>query len=133
MPLILTEEQELLRDAARDFVSDQCAIDQLRLLRDQRDAPGFDTKLWKEMAGLGWLGVPFPEEFGGEEGEEDILRGGELLPDTTHREGGRGFPVGGIAFHHGHTEVSAVGSSGEKVGDGTSDHPSAGYENVVGL
>ena len=34
MSLVLTEEQELLRDAARDFVNDQCAIDGLRQLRE---------------------------------------------------------------------------------------------------
>jgi alkylation response protein AidB-like acyl-CoA dehydrogenase len=65
MPLVLTEEQELLRDAARDFVNDQCTIDGLRRLRDERDDRGFDAKLWKEMAELGWLGIPFPEELGG--------------------------------------------------------------------
>jgi acyl-CoA dehydrogenase len=65
MSLVLTEEQELLRDAARDFVNDQCTIDGLRRLRDERDDRGFDAKLWKEMAELGWLGIPFPEELGG--------------------------------------------------------------------
>lgn len=65
MPLVLTEEQELLRDAARDFVKDQCTIDSLRQLRDDRTDDGFDRKLWKEMAELGWLGIPFPEELGG--------------------------------------------------------------------
>jgi len=65
MSLVLTEEQELLRDAARDFVNDQCTIDSLRRLRDERDDRGFDAKLWKEMAELGWLGIPFPEELGG--------------------------------------------------------------------
>jgi len=65
MPLVLTEEQELLRDAARDFANDQCEINSLRQLRDERSDVGFDPKLWKEMAELGWLGIPFPEELGG--------------------------------------------------------------------
>jgi alkylation response protein AidB-like acyl-CoA dehydrogenase len=65
MSLVLTEEQELLRDSARDFVNDNCPIDSLRQLRDKRDAAGYDTALWKEMAELGWLGVAFPEEYGG--------------------------------------------------------------------
>ena len=65
MSLVLTEEQELLQDAARDFVNDQCSVDGLRKLRDDRDHPGFDPKLWKEMAELGWAGIPFPEEHGG--------------------------------------------------------------------
>jgi len=65
MSLILTDEQELLRDTARDFVRSKCSIDQLRQLRDQRDDLGHDAKLWNEMAGLGWLGIPFPESLGG--------------------------------------------------------------------
>jgi alkylation response protein AidB-like acyl-CoA dehydrogenase len=65
MSLVLTEEQELLRDSARDFVNDNCPIDSLRQLRDKRDAHGYDTALWKEMAELGWLGIPFAEEYGG--------------------------------------------------------------------
>ena len=65
MALVLTEEQELLRDAARDFVNDRCTIDALRRLRDERDDPGFDRALWREMAELGWLGIPFPEACGG--------------------------------------------------------------------
>jgi len=65
MSLILSEEQELVRDSARDFVSEQCAIDGLRQLRDQRDELGHDAALWKQMAELGWLGIPFPEAYGG--------------------------------------------------------------------
>lgn len=67
MPLILTEEQELLRDTANEFVTDQFTIDDLRQLRDQEPRPGFDAKLWKEMADMGWAGIPFPESFGGAE------------------------------------------------------------------
>ena len=65
MSLVLTEEQELLRDAARDFVNDHCTVDDLRQLRDKRDDRGFDAKLWKEMAELGWAGIPFAEAHGG--------------------------------------------------------------------
>jgi alkylation response protein AidB-like acyl-CoA dehydrogenase len=69
--LVLTEEQQLLQDSARDFVSDQCSVDSLRQLRDKRDEhgseSGFDKALWKQMAELGWAGITVPEEHGGAE------------------------------------------------------------------
>jgi acyl-CoA dehydrogenase len=40
-------------------------VAQLRQLRDSRDAVGFDRKVWKEMAEMGWAGVLIPEQFGG--------------------------------------------------------------------
>jgi len=65
MGLVLSEEQELLRDSARDFVADCVGISELRALRDERGALGFDAERWKQMAELGWAGIPFPEEYGG--------------------------------------------------------------------
>ena len=82
MALILTEEQELLRDAARDYASDQCTIDQLRGLRDADNERGFDPALWKQMAELGWLGIPFPEEFGG--AELGLAELGVVLEELGH-------------------------------------------------
>jgi alkylation response protein AidB-like acyl-CoA dehydrogenase len=69
--LVLTEEQQLLQDSARDFVADQCSVDSLRQLRDKREENefelGFDKALWKQMAELGWAGITIPEEHGGAE------------------------------------------------------------------
>jgi acyl-CoA dehydrogenase len=65
MALVLTEEQELLRDSARSFVADQWDIDRLRKLRSVSSGPGHDEDLWKQMAELGWAGIPFAEEYGG--------------------------------------------------------------------
>jgi alkylation response protein AidB-like acyl-CoA dehydrogenase len=70
-PLVLSEEQQLLQDSARDFVADQFSVDSLRQLRDQRDKPelagGIDRAAWKQMAELGWAGITIPEKFGGAE------------------------------------------------------------------
>jgi alkylation response protein AidB-like acyl-CoA dehydrogenase len=65
MPLVLTEEQELLQETAREFVQERAPVAALRELRDTNDPTGFSRDLWKEMAELGWAGVPFPEELGG--------------------------------------------------------------------
>lgn len=65
MPLVLTEEQEMLRDAAKGFLADTAPIAQLRKLRDAADAMGFDRDTWKAMADMGWTGVLVDEEHGG--------------------------------------------------------------------
>lgn len=65
MSLILTEEQTMLRDSARDFLADKAPVMQLRQLRDSKDATGFSPDLWKQFAEMGFSGVLVPEEFGG--------------------------------------------------------------------
>jgi len=65
MSLVLNEDQLMFRDAAKRFAAERAPVAQLRQLRDSRDAVGFDRKVWKEMAEMGWAGVLIPEEFGG--------------------------------------------------------------------
>ena len=65
MPMILNEEQNMLKDTARDFCANNMPISQLRRLRDENAADGFDRDTWKAMAELGWAAIPFPEAFGG--------------------------------------------------------------------
>ncbi len=65
MPMILNEEQNMLKDSAKDFCSNSAPIDQLRKLRDDDSADGFDRGTWAAMVELGWAGIPFPEEHGG--------------------------------------------------------------------
>jgi len=63
--LVLTEDQELLAKTAADFVTEHSPVARMRKLRDTKDAVGFSRPLWKQMAELGWVGIPFPEEHGG--------------------------------------------------------------------
>ncbi len=65
MAPILSEEQELLQETVREFVKEKSPIARLRELRDRQDATGFSRDLWKQMAELGWAGIPYPEEYGG--------------------------------------------------------------------
>jgi alkylation response protein AidB-like acyl-CoA dehydrogenase len=65
MPLVLNEEQNMLRDAAKDFCSKNTPITSLRKLRDSHDETGFDREIWKQMVELGWSGITIPEEYGG--------------------------------------------------------------------
>ena len=65
MPMILNDEQNMLKDAAKDFCGNNAPIAQLRKLRDDNSADGFDRGTWAQMVELGWAGIPFPEEHGG--------------------------------------------------------------------
>ena len=59
----LTEQQEMLRKSARDFLSIECPKSLVREI--EAGDPGYSTELWKKMAALGWMGLALPEEFGG--------------------------------------------------------------------
>lgn len=65
MPLVLNEDQNMLKDSAKSFCTDNTPITQLRRLRDEKDESGFDRNTWQEMVALGWAGITVPEEFGG--------------------------------------------------------------------
>ncbi len=59
----LDEEQVMLKTAARDFLDKECPKKLVRAMMD--DKLGYSSELWKKMADLGWLGLTFPEEYGG--------------------------------------------------------------------
>ena len=67
MPMVLTEEQEMLRDAAKGYLADNAPVSQLRRLRDEENPDSFDRDTWKAMAEMGWTGVLVPEDQGGVE------------------------------------------------------------------
>jgi alkylation response protein AidB-like acyl-CoA dehydrogenase len=59
----LSEEQEMLKTSARDFLQKECPKQLVRQL-DESDE-GYSPELWRKMAELGWLGLPFPDKYGG--------------------------------------------------------------------
>ena len=63
MRLTLTEEQEMLRKTARDFLADKCTKKFVKQMEESET--GYSTELWQEMAELGWMGLAFPEKYGG--------------------------------------------------------------------
>ena len=65
MPLVLNEEQSMLKDAAAGFLAEKAPVAALRALRDERNADGFSRDLWQEMAEMGWAGIAIPENYGG--------------------------------------------------------------------
>ena len=65
MKLILTEEEQFLKDTAKNFAEERCPITHFRSLRDNNDPNLWDKEIWKEMSKLGWPGILIPEEYGG--------------------------------------------------------------------
>ncbi len=65
MPLVLNEEQRLLKDTAKEFLASSAPVEALRKLRDEKNETGYDTALWQQMAELGWAGIVLPEDYDG--------------------------------------------------------------------
>ncbi|HEV7157803.1 MAG TPA: acyl-CoA dehydrogenase family protein [Caulobacteraceae bacterium] len=62
---VLTEEQSLLRDAARTWTQEKSPVSAFRKMRDAGQPLGYDPAAFAEMAQMGWAGVIVPEEYGG--------------------------------------------------------------------
>jgi len=57
-----TVEQEMLRDTIRKFLKNEVSLDLAREIDEKEEFP---DELWQKMASLGWMAMPFPEEYGG--------------------------------------------------------------------
>ncbi|KZX59097.1 pimeloyl-CoA dehydrogenase small subunit [Halioglobus sp. HI00S01] len=80
----LSEEQTMIQDSIARFVQDNYNY-------DQRNAVvalpgGFSTEHWQQFADLGWLSIPFAEEFGG-------FGGGPVDTMVIMQELGRGLVI----------------------------------------
>ena len=64
MALILNEEQQSLKDIAREFLQKNAPVTHFRKIRDTENEHGYDEALWKEMVDLGWSGILIPEVYG---------------------------------------------------------------------
>ncbi|HEX3919003.1 MAG TPA: acyl-CoA dehydrogenase family protein, partial [Caulobacteraceae bacterium] len=62
---VLTEEQSMLRDAARTWTQEKSPVSAFRKMRDSGQPLGYDPAAFNEMAEMGWTGVIIPEEYGG--------------------------------------------------------------------
>ena len=63
MDLALSEEQEMLKTMAHDFLTDKLPKTVVKEIEESEE--GYSPELWKEVAGLGWMGLAFPEKYGG--------------------------------------------------------------------
>jgi len=63
---LLTDDQKLIQDTARQFLTDEGGIaKQLRRVRDTGCPDGFRHALWKQFGELGLSGICIPESAGG--------------------------------------------------------------------
>lgn len=65
MSMLLTEEQLMLQESARDFCRENAPISVMRRLRDTHDPLGYDRNIWQQIVSLGWSGMALPEAYGG--------------------------------------------------------------------
>ena len=63
MDLALSEEQEMLKKTARDFLIDKLPKTVVREIEESE--LGYSPELWHQMAELGWTGLVVPEKYGG--------------------------------------------------------------------
>ncbi len=61
-----SEEQEMLRDAAKRFLADNCPTTFVRKMMAHDTA--HDDGFWKKIVGLGWPALLIPEQYGGQGG-----------------------------------------------------------------
>jgi Acyl-CoA dehydrogenases len=62
---LLSEEQEMLRDAAKGWARQNSPVAAFRAMRDSDVAIAYDADSWKAIADMGWAGVIVPEKYGG--------------------------------------------------------------------
>jgi len=63
MDFELDQDQQMLAKTVAGFARNESPVERFRKLRD--DDIGYDPAVWRKMAELGWLGVPFGESVGG--------------------------------------------------------------------
>jgi alkylation response protein AidB-like acyl-CoA dehydrogenase len=60
---VLNDEQEMLRDMAREWTKNEHPVGAWRKVRDAGEP--FDADAWGAMGEMGWAGIIIPEEHGG--------------------------------------------------------------------
>jgi len=63
MDFAFSEEQEMLRTSARDFLAKESPSSYVRRMMEADDA--WDPDMWRRLADMGWTALGIPEEYGG--------------------------------------------------------------------
>ena len=63
MDFSLSEEQRMLKDTVERLVRETYDFEKRQKISESEE--GFSREVWGQLAELGLLGVPFPEDFGG--------------------------------------------------------------------
>ena len=87
LDLDFDQEQELLRQTARDVLARHCPLEVVRVMED--DPVGYPAALWTQLGELDFIGLLLPEEYGGSgmslvEGVALYQELGRVLAPTPH-------------------------------------------------
>ena len=61
----LTEEQSMIQDQAKSWVTEQSSVQKFREMRDSGIETKFMPETWQEIVKMGWTGIIVPEQYGG--------------------------------------------------------------------
>src|SRR5437868_12495086 len=95
MDFAFSEEQEMLRRSARDFLAKESSS---KVVRRLMEGNGYDPGLWRKIADLGWTALGIPEQYGGVGTFLDLVvvleeAGRALLPGPFYSTMGLAVPV----------------------------------------
>lgn len=62
-----SKDRKMIQKSVKEFLEKECPKEKVRELEE--DDTGFDSEMWEKMAELGWMGIVFPEEYDGTEGD----------------------------------------------------------------
>ncbi|WP_213980073.1 acyl-CoA dehydrogenase family protein [Sphingomonas sp. dw_22] len=62
---VLSEEQTMLRDMAREWADNESPVSAFRKVRDAAPAAFYDAEAWRAQGAMGWAGIVVPEAQGG--------------------------------------------------------------------
>src|SRR6266508_700336 len=96
MDFAFSEEQEMLRAAAREFLTKECPTSYVRRMLETEHA--WDEAMWKRMADMGWTGLGIPADYGGVGSFLDLVvvleeAGQTLLPGPFFSTMGMAVPA----------------------------------------
>lgn len=97
---VLNEEQSLLQEQVKNWVSKEASVDIFRAMRDSNNEQCFDPKTWGKIIELGWSGILIEEDMGGS--SMDYTTFGLVLEEM-----GRGLTASPL-FASGYVAVSAL-------------------------
>ena len=132
MDFSFTEEQEMLRKIARDFLATECPKDLVRKM--VKDEKGYTPDLWNKLAELGWTGLIIPEKYGGIGGSFlDVVAlveemGRACLPGPFHSSLIGTLALLKMGSEHQQAELLPQIASGELILTTAFSEPGTGYE-----
>lgn len=63
LDLEFSEAQQMLKSSVAEFLSRECSLQSIRSMAQYRK--GCSEEMWQDITKMGWLGLPFPEQYGG--------------------------------------------------------------------